>query len=173
MSYARERLGKIEGDVVFARRAITRPMEAGSEEHDTFDETAFEKEKAAGRFALSWHANGLSYGLPVNLDNAMRAGRVVVANVSRSVIPELRERYAHVSPVIVTAPRQILAERLARRGRETPEDVLSRLSRGTASELAVAGALVIDNSGPLEEAGEFFLDALRKAAAWSDICDMV
>ncbi|WEX09568.1 phosphonate metabolism protein/1,5-bisphosphokinase (PRPP-forming) PhnN [Chelativorans sp. AA-79] len=173
IGYARERLGRLEGDIVFARRVITRPMEPGSEEHDTLDEAAFEQEKAAGRFALSWHANGLSYGLPVSLDDAMRQGKVVVANGSRAVIPEIRARYAHVLPLVVTAPRAVLAERLSRRGRETREEVLARLARGTASELAVPDALVIDNSGPLEQAGERLLEALRKAAAWSDVCDMV
>jgi ribose 1,5-bisphosphokinase len=173
MAYARERLGNLAGDAVFARRIITRPMEPGSEEHDTLDEAAFEREKIAGNFALSWQANGLSYALPASLDEAMREGHVIVANVSRAVIPDLRLRYAHVSPVIVTATREVLAERLARRGRETREEVLARLDRATAGELAVPEAIVIDNSGPLEEAGERFLEVLRKAAAWSDVCDMV
>lgn len=173
INYARKRLGKHAGDIVFARRVITRPMEPSSEAHDTVDEAEFERQRAAGRFALSWRANGLCYGLPVSLDEEMQVGRVVVANGSRSVIPELRERYAHVLPVVITAPPELLAQRLARRGRETEDEILARLSRGTASELAVRDALVIDNSGPLEEAGERFLEALRKAAAWSDICDMV
>ncbi|WP_309083498.1 phosphonate metabolism protein/1,5-bisphosphokinase (PRPP-forming) PhnN [Chelativorans sp.] len=173
INYARQRLGELQSDIVFARRIITRPMEPGSEEHDTLDEAGFEREKAGGRFALSWRANGLSYALPATLDDVMRQGRVVVANVSRTVIPELRSRYAHVQPVVVTAPREVLAERLARRGRETRDEVLARLARASAGELAVPEALVIDNSGPLEQAGERFLEALRKAAAWSDVCDMV
>jgi len=173
MTYARERLGSLEADVIFARRIITRPMEPGSEEHDTLDEAAFQREKDASRFALSWCANGLNYALPATLDDEMRHGRVVVANVSRAVVPDLKARYAHVQPVLVTAPREVLAERLARRGRETREEVLARLTRSTASDLAVPDALVIDNSGPLGEAGERFLEVLRKAAAWSDVCDRV
>ncbi|WP_274423884.1 phosphonate metabolism protein/1,5-bisphosphokinase (PRPP-forming) PhnN [Chelativorans sp. YIM 93263] len=173
MDYARERLGALHTDVVFARRIITRPMEPGSEEHDTLDHAAFAREEAAGRFALAWKANGLSYALPASLDDVMRAGGVVVANVSRAVVPEIRARYAQVMPIIVTAPREVLAERLAGRGRETREEVLARLSRASARELTVADAIVIDNSGPLEEAGERFLQVLRKAAAWSDVCDTV
>jgi len=173
MTYARKRLRNLDTDVIFARRIITRPMEPGSEEHDTLDESSFEQAHAAGRFALSWRANGLHYALPVTLDDEMRRGRVVVANVSRAVIPDLKLRYAHVQPVLVTAPREVLAERLARRGRETREEVLARLTRSAASDLAVPDALVIDNSGLLEEAGERFLDVLRRAGAWSDVCDRV
>jgi len=173
MRYAKERLGSLEADIIFARRVITRPMEPGGEEHDTLDEAGFERRKAAGGFALSWCANGLSYGLPASVDEAMRQGKVVVANGSRAVIPEIRARYVHVLPVVITAPREVLAERLSSRGRETREEVLARLARGTASELAVTDGHVIDNSGPLEVAGERFLETLRKAAAWSDVCDMV
>lgn len=173
MAYARERLDGCENDIVFTRRIITRPMEPGGEEHDTLDEAAFEREKEAGNFAVSWRANGLCYALPASVDEAMRAGRVVVANVSRAVLPEIRGRYAHVLPIIITAPREILSERLARRGRESREEVLARLTRGEARELAVPGALVIDNSGALLNAGERFLRALRKAAAWSDVCEMI
>ena len=173
IAYASERLGSLEGDVVFARRIITRPSLPGSEDHDTLEKAEFEQARAAGRFALSWRANGLSYGLCVSLDDEMRQGRVIVANVSRAVIMELKQRYAHVMPVLVTAPPEVLAERLARRGRETREAVAARLTRGKAGELAVPDAVVIDNSGPLEIAGERFLEALRKAAAWSDVCDMV
>ncbi|WP_163272479.1 phosphonate metabolism protein/1,5-bisphosphokinase (PRPP-forming) PhnN [Chelativorans alearense] len=173
MDYARQRLGPLAGEIVFARRIITRPMDAGGEDHDTLDETAFERARAAGRFALSWRANGLSYALPAEIDGTMRSGGVAVANVSRAVIPALEERYAHVLPVIVTAPPEVLADRLSRRGRETREEVLARLARGADSELKVEDATVIDNSGPLEAAGERFLTVLRKAAAWSDVCDMV
>lgn len=172
MDYARRRLGRLAENVVFARRIITRPMEPGSEEHDTLDETQFERWKAAGRFALSWRANGLSYALPVDLDDEMRKGRVVVANVSRAAIPEAERRYARVLAVIVTAPSEVLAERLARRGRETKDEVLARLARAASRELAVPDALVIDNSGPLEVAGERFLEVLRKAAAQSGVCSM-
>lgn len=173
IAYARDRLGHLRNDVVFARRVITRPAVPGTEEHDTLSEADFESARAADRFALSWRANGLSYGLPVSLDDAMRAGRVVVANVSRAVIPQLSERYAQVMPVIVIAPRNVLARRLSSRGRETMEEVLARLERSEAGMIPVPGAIVIDNSGSLEIAGNRFLEALRKATAWSDIRDRV
>ena len=173
MDYARRHLGTLEGSITFARRIVTRPAEAGGEDHDTLDEARFARERAAGRFALSWRANGLGYALPASLDAVMREGGVVVANVSRGAMPRIAERYANVRPVIITAPREILAERLVRRGRESRKQVLARLARAGDAELVVEGAIEIDNSGPLEIAGERFLDILRRAAAWSDVCDMV
>ncbi|MFC6489559.1 phosphonate metabolism protein/1,5-bisphosphokinase (PRPP-forming) PhnN, partial [Nitratireductor sp. GCM10026969] len=59
-----------------------------------------------------------------------------------------------------------------RRGRETREEVLARLARGTDGALLIDDAITIDNSGPLEVAGERFLGVLRRAAAWSDIGGM-
>lgn len=173
IDYARTRLGALANDVVFVRRIITRRPEAGGELHDALDEAAFERMRAEGRFALSWRAHGLGYGLPGSVDDVMRAGGVGVANVSRTVIPDIKARYAHVSTVLITANPEALAERLARRGRETREEVLARLARATDTALAVEDATVIDNSEPLEAAGERFLAVLRKAAAWSDVCGMV
>ncbi|WP_265516025.1 phosphonate metabolism protein/1,5-bisphosphokinase (PRPP-forming) PhnN [Nitratireductor luteus] len=173
MDYARTRLGPLSGDIVFIRRTITRPMEAGSEIHDTLDGEAFAKAEAEGCFAASWRANGLAYGIPAEADDIVGSGCVVVANVSRGAMGTLRERYHHFLPVIVTAPSAILAERLSARGRESREEVLARLDRAGDRALQVGDAVVIDNSGALEEAGEKFLEVLRKAAAWSDVCDMV
>lgn len=173
MDYARARLGPHAADIVFVRRIITRPMEPGSEVHDTLDFEGFVDAEAEGRFAASWRANGLAYGIPAEADDIVRSGRVVVANVSRGSMDALRGRYHHFLPVIVTAPSAILAERLSARGRESHEEVLARLERAEDRALQVDGAVVIDNCGRLEEAGEKFLQVLRKAAAWSDVCDMV
>ena len=168
LNYARARLGPLAERIVFARRIITRAELAGSEAHDTLTAQAFEQALRAGHFALSWDANGLRYALPASLDEDMRRGRVVVANVSRAAILPLRERYAHVVPVIVTAPRAVLAERLAARGRESRMEVEARLVRAASADCTIPGAHVIDNAGALEIAGERFLALLREACAVHD-----
>jgi ribose 1,5-bisphosphokinase len=55
----------------------------------------------------------------------MRAGRVVVANVSRGVIHELTERYGRLVVIQVTAAEGIRAQRLRDRRRE-PESVIGQ-----------------------------------------------
>jgi ribose 1,5-bisphosphokinase len=103
----------------FARRAITRPADPAGENHEPVTEAEF----AARDFALSWSAHGLRYGIP-----AVDIAPVVVANVSRGVIAAAAAQYP-VRVIEVTAPPEVLAARLAARGRETTADVARRLGR--------------------------------------------
>ena len=52
---------------VFARRAITRPADAGGEEHDSVTSDEFARRRERGDFMVSWSAHGLDYGLPLSL----------------------------------------------------------------------------------------------------------
>ncbi|WP_394888768.1 phosphonate metabolism protein/1,5-bisphosphokinase (PRPP-forming) PhnN [Mesorhizobium sp. AaZ16] len=172
IGYAAERLSPEEG-VDFVRRVITRPCDGSSEIHDTLADAAFDEAEASGAFALTWQAHGLKYGLPANVDEAIANGHVAIANGSRGVIPTLRERYANVAVVEITASPEILAERLASRGRESRGEVLVRLARAAAVKLAGPGVVSIDNSGPREIAGERFMAIVRKAIAHSDVSGAV
>jgi len=172
IGYAAERLSADEG-VDFVRRVITRPCDGSSEIHDTLADAAFDEAEASGAFALTWEAHGLKYGIPASVDEAIANGRVTIANGSRGAIPVLRERYANVAVVEITARPEILAERLASRGRESRGEVLARLARAAAVELSGPGVVSIDNSGPREVAGERFVAVVRKAIAHSDVSGTV
>jgi ribose 1,5-bisphosphokinase len=172
IGYAAERVSPEEG-VDFVRRVITRPCDGSSEIHDTLADAAFDEAEASGAFALTWQAHGLKYGLPAAVDDAIENGRVAIANGSRGVIPVLRERYATVAVVEITARPEILAERLASRGRESRGEVLARLARAAAVKLAGPGVVSIDNSGPRKIAGERFMAIVRKAIAHSDVSGAV
>jgi ribose 1,5-bisphosphokinase PhnN len=54
----------------------------------------------------------------------------------------------------------VLASRLARRGRETPDSIRQRLARGSGLPVAGPDVLTIDNAGPIEQAGEILVAAL-------------
>ena len=166
IDYARERLH--DSGVEFVRRVITRPSDAGSEDHDTLVDAAFEEAEQQGAFALSWPAHGLKYGLPASVDRTIADGRVAIANLSRGALPALRQRYANVAVVEITARHDILAERLSARGRESRGEVLARLAR-TAPVDRGADVITIDNSGARDEAGERFLEIVRKAIAHADL----
>jgi ribose 1,5-bisphosphokinase len=143
---------------VFVRRTITRAADAASEDHDTVDDTEFERLANAGAFAVHWEAHGLSYGLPSSIDDDIAAGRVVVANISRGVLADLQRRYARVVAVAVTADRAVLRERLMARGREEVGDIERRVARISAT---TGGWIELRNSGPVEEAGDALVAILR------------
>src|SRR5438094_536408 len=91
--------------------------------------TTFAKPRARDAFAIYWEAHGHAYGLPRNIDDDIRAGRTVVANVSRTVISALRQAYANVVVVSVTAPADVLAARLEMRKRGSDGNIAQRLAR--------------------------------------------
>lgn len=108
----------------FARRVITRPAEAGGEDHEAVSEAEFHTRE----FALQWRAHGLWYGIPADIGDDIARGHTVVANVSRDVISVAADRYL-TRVIEITAPREILASRLAARGRESSADIAARLAR--------------------------------------------
>jgi ribose 1,5-bisphosphokinase len=169
IGFARSQL-ETSGRVVFVRRVVTRPADGGSEDHASMDENAFVEAEARGEFALSWAAHGLRYGLPAALEADLKAGRAVVANLSRGMIPALLARYPQTLVVSVTAERDVIAQRLAQRGRETPESIQLRLDRSVGEGLR-SGTVQIDNSGVLEVAGMQFVQLLSEVAGLSGDLD--
>lgn len=160
MDGARQRLAA-EGRFHFARRVVTRPASAGGEDHDSVSAAEFLEAEAAGDFLLSWNAHGLAYGIPRTLEAIRRDGVAVVANVSRTVVERARRDLAPVGVVVVTAPPAVLAARLARRGRETTEDILRRLERATAALPAGEGVRLVTNDLGLSEGIDRFIAALK------------
>jgi ribose 1,5-bisphosphokinase len=78
---------------------------------------------------MHWEAHGHCYALPKAIDDDIRAGRTVIVNVSRMVVEAIRRSYADVVVVSITAPPQILAERLATRARSSDGQIEARLRR--------------------------------------------
>ncbi|MCB1453669.1 MAG: phosphonate metabolism protein/1,5-bisphosphokinase (PRPP-forming) PhnN [Rhizobiaceae bacterium] len=156
----------------FARRVITRAADASAEDHDTMDEAAFAAAEAEGAFSVTWRAHGLSYGLPAEIDRIIADGGVVVANGSRAALAAISERFENVVVVQVTAPRDILAERLASRGRETRADILSRLERATLVA-DLPGSVIVENTGDAEEAARKLVAVIEKAAARAALSGLV
>ena len=156
----------LKGDAqfVFPRRAITRPQVIGIEDSETMAPGAFAAAMAAGAFALAWRAHGLGYGIPITIETALGQGRHVVVNVSRSVIPEARQRYQPLHIVEAWAPPEVLAERLADRGRESDDEIEQRLARTNAVEVEGPDVTRIPTTGTVAESLERFLVILRALA---------
>ena len=163
INFARERLAD-RPEFVFVRRIVTRPADRASEDHDSLSEAEFDAQERAGGFALAWPAHGLRYGLPASVDADIDAGRVVIANVSRQIVGQIERRYPRTAVVALSAAPEIIAQRLAARGREDAAAISQRLARMVDADALGPATIRLDNSGPLVFAGERLVDILQEAA---------
>ena len=147
---------------VFPQRAITRPGDAGGEAHHALSEAEFDAHEAAGRFALSWRAHGLAYGIPIEIDAELAAGRHIVVNMSRAALTEAACRYRAVCVLHVTAPAELLRARLASRRREDSGAQAARIARTAA--IAAATVVEIVNDGSVAQGAQRLVDALMAGA---------
>jgi len=145
----------------WARRTITRPAEAGGEVHEAIDEQGFEKLRSQDAFALSWHANGLHYGIRRTELAGLQQGRWVLVNGSRGHLPHVLQSHPGLQIVHITADPATLVQRLTQRQRETPEQIQQRVARASAFVLP-NGVIEIFNNGTLDQAGQAFLLVLQK-----------
>ncbi|SIN75044.1 phosphonate metabolism protein/1,5-bisphosphokinase (PRPP-forming) PhnN [Halodesulfovibrio marinisediminis] len=123
---------RLEGkSVIVAHRYITRPASATGENHVALSKKEFQKHLVANSFALHWHSHDKNYGIGIEINNWLNQGLSVVINGSRAYLPQARELYPDLQPVLITAPENIIAERLHARQRETKNEILHRLHRNT------------------------------------------
>ena len=117
-----------DATIVFPRRTVTREASA-AEDNLPVTPAQFDRLVMEGGFGLHWRAHGHAYGLPRSLDDDIRAGRTVVAIVSRMVIDAARSTYANVVVVLITAPPDVLAARIAARARASDGSITERVGR--------------------------------------------
>jgi thymidine phosphorylase len=156
---ARERLADGRRHV-FARRAITRAADAPGEDHESLSQAEFERREAAGEFLVTWQAHGLSYGLPASLLAAMAQGANVVANGSRRIVGALARKLPDLCVIEVSAPPEVLAARIAGRGRESGDALLQRLARRVDPMPDSVLSLAVDNDATLAEGIDRFVEAI-------------
>ncbi|MCO7518293.1 MULTISPECIES: phosphonate metabolism protein/1,5-bisphosphokinase (PRPP-forming) PhnN [unclassified Pseudomonas] len=138
--------------VEVARRVITRSAEAKGEDAHGVSEAQFQAMHDAGAFALDWQANGLRYGIPIQVDRWLGTGKSVLINGSRGHLAAARRRYPDLLAVGLAVSPQVLRERLLARGRESLEDIEQRLARNARLQAYDADVHVLDNSATLAEA---------------------
>lgn len=162
LDIAREALSA-DGRVSFVRRFITRPPGEG-EDHLPVSEADFDAMDRSNAFALSWRAHGLSYGVPAEVVDRCARGDIVVCNLSRAAIADARLLFP-TSVVLVTAPSEVLALRIAARGRESAAEALARLQRKVEDPAEGAYDLVIDNVAAPETGAATLVAFLRELRA--------
>ena len=145
---------------VFPRRVVTRASSA-FEDHDSIDAEDFTRAVRAQAFALHWQAHSLGYGIPRSIESQMAQGRIVVCNVSRTVIEAARAQFARVQVVYVDARPEVRAARIAKRGRDAAEGSRSDPDRAGPGPLSYD--VLIDNSDELDTAIAKFNSTLEGA----------
>jgi ribose 1,5-bisphosphokinase len=136
--------------LTLARRVITRPSDAGGEDFMGVTADSFHAMADQGAFALHWQAHGLHYGIPASVADDLAAGRDVLANLSRAVLGQAAGLFDPFLTIQLTARPDVLAQRLAARGRETADDIARRLARAGDALPAGIAAITVDNSGALD-----------------------
>ena len=146
-----------DASVVFPRRVVTREA-SSSEDNAQLSAEEFRQALEQGDFAMHWEAHGHHYGLPRAIDDDIRAGRSVVVNVSRTVIEAARRAYANVTVISITAPPDVLAERIRLRARGSDGRVEQRLSRTVDS---AAPDIIILNVGRPDDHARRLVRAIK------------
>ncbi|TDR82981.1 phosphonate metabolism protein/1,5-bisphosphokinase (PRPP-forming) PhnN [Paludibacterium purpuratum] len=160
LAYARERLSG-QARLVFAHRYITRPADAGGENHIALSEQEFQCRERHGCFALCWRRHALCYALGGEVETWLAQGLDVVVNGSRSTLAAAAAHFPTLTPLWVLASPAILSARLRARGRETPAAIERRL-REAAGFVPPCGSLVVQNDGSLVEGGEALVALLQR-----------
>jgi len=151
--------------VVFPRRVITREASA-AEANEQVSAGTFQEALTRGEYAMHWEAHGHRYALSRAIDDEIRAGRTIVANVSRTVVGAMRDVYADVVVVSITAPPNVLAERIAMRARSSDGKLEARLGR-TVEDAAATPDVTIVNTGSAEYHSRQLVRAI-KGEKWDD-----
>jgi len=151
--------------IVFPRRVITRQASA-SEDNEEVSLGTFQEALTRSEYAMHWEAHGHCYALSRAIDDEIRAGHTVVANVSRTVVAAMRGAYASVLVVSITAPPNVLAERLAMRGRGSDGRIEHRLHR-TVDEAAAAPDVTIVNTSSADYHARQFVRII-KGERWEE-----
>ncbi|WP_409279284.1 phosphonate metabolism protein/1,5-bisphosphokinase (PRPP-forming) PhnN [Pseudomonas defluvii] len=149
--------------VMITRRVITRAVEAKGEDAHGVTWQQFELLCDQKAFALHWQANGLSYGIPAQIDVWLEEGRHVLVNGSRAHLVEARKRYPSLLPILLTVDAGVLRARLLGRARESLDDIERRLERARALACVEDRTVrILDNSGELLDTVSRLLILLRE-----------
>jgi ribose 1,5-bisphosphokinase len=161
MRHAREALAH-DSRVVFAHRYITRPHDAGGENHVALSEPEFDARVTCNLFPLHWRSHGLRYGIGCELNHWLAKGLTTILNGSRAYLHEASRNYPELVPVLIEVSPEVLHSRLHSRGRERAEHIESRLLRARKFEkLEHAKLLRFCNDAPLHETGPAFVELIR------------
>lgn len=155
-----EALAAAHPSLSLVTRVITRPSELGGEAYIPATEEEFETQRLDGAFVLNWPAHGLRYGIPKAIQSDLDAGRDLLVNLSRAVLPEAQKAFPSLVTFLVTASAATLRQRLSARGRETEQDIENRLKRASFPMPDGVDYITLSNDGSLDQTVQTSLSML-------------
>jgi ribose 1,5-bisphosphokinase len=164
LGYARNQL-PADAPVVFVHRYITRPQEAGGENHVALSEQEFRVRMSRGCFAMQWYSHQTWYGIGIEINQWLAKGLNVVLNGSRGHLDEAAQKYPELIPVLISVSPDTLRKRLLMRARETPEQIEERLATAVRLDVRTSHPRLvrIENEGELGAAGSRLLSLIQGA----------
>ncbi len=106
------------------------------------------------------------YGVPIEIEDWLKKGELVVVNVSRSIIESAKKQYPDLKVIFVKVPFEITVKRIKSRGRESEDDPVfqKRIERAKKKQDLPSADFVVENVGPLEENAAILKNYLLKYA---------
>ena len=147
--------------IKLVRRTITRAPDLGGEDYDAVTPEAFEQAVQNGQFCAHWGAHDLRYGIPLSVLEDVNGGATCLANFSRGALAQAATVFPAMIVLNISARPEILAERLAGRGRETITEITNRLLQATKPLPRGLNIVTIQNETALDDAVTAALDALQ------------
>ena len=145
----------------FARRCITRAVQADGEVHESVDVETFRLLRDSNAFVLNWAANGLHYGVRREELLPLQRDQWVIVNGSRAYLAEAQSKFPELRVLHISASKATLRQRLQARGRETPDAIESRIERAVSLSVSPQTSFIeICNNGSLDAAGRRLIDLL-------------
>ena len=115
----------------------------------SFDE--FELRKKLGFFVMDWDANTVRYGIGVEVQSWLEKGCDVFINGSRSYLPTAKFLFKdNFYPLVITAEKDIIRQRLTQRGREREEEIERRVKRAQELEKMEKNITILKNNNTIE-----------------------
>jgi ribose 1,5-bisphosphokinase len=144
---------KIDANII--KRYITRKP-TPDESNYFLDIEAFEILEKNGFFISTWRAHNNRYGIP---KNQIKDGLNIIS-ISRGTIKNFEEKDKNVTTIEVTVPKEILYERLKKRGREGEENIKKRLNR-SYDKIEAKRLITFQNVKPIDESVKDFINILK------------
>ena len=149
---------------IYAPKRYINREPSESEKNIAITAENFKEMEEQGKFALSWQIYGLSYGIPIEIEDYLKKGHPVIINVSRNIVKQAKKRYKHIKVVFIEVPFEITLQRIKDRKRESEELLKERIERARKNQKFPEADFTIDNSGRLDDAINSFLTYLVKIA---------